>query len=96
MESFESRVLAYIQENYDVPAGMIFFVDGQETDLEDWIEEYIAEYNENVQEPFGDESDDFDVRSVGEEILSLLTREDLCLTSAPAGARCQVFMEAAE
>lgn len=95
-QTFEKRVLAYIQENYDVPAAMIFFVDGQETDLEDWIEEYVAEYNENVQEPFGDESDDFDVRSVGEEILSLLTREDLCLTSVPAGARCQVFMEAAE
>lgn len=93
-QTFEKRVLAYIQENYDVPAAMIFFVDGQETDLEDWIEEYVAEYNENVPEPFGDESDDFDVRSVGEEILSLLTREDLCLTSAPAGARCQVFMEA--
>ena len=96
MESFESRVLAYIQENYDIPAGMIFFVDGQETDLENWIEEYIAEYNENVQEPFGDESDDFDVRTVGEEILSLFTREDLLLTSAPYGARCQVYMEADE
>lgn len=93
-QTFEKRILAYIQENYDVPAAMIFFVDGQETDLEDWIEEYVAEYNENVQEPFGDESDDFDIRAVGEEILSLLTREDLCLTSAPAGARCQVFMEA--
>lgn len=96
MESFESRVLAYIHENYDVPAGMIFFVDGQETDLEDWIEEYIAEYNENVQELFGDESDDFDVRTVGEEILSLFTREDLLLTSVPYGARCQVFREVEE
>ena len=96
MESFESRVLAYIQENYDIPAGMIFFVDGQETDLEDWIEEYIAEYNENVQEPFGYESDDFDVRTVGEEILSLFTREDLLLTRVPYVARCQVYMEAVE
>ena len=95
-ETFKTRVLDYIRANYDVPDNMTFLIDGQDEDLEDWVEEYISDYNDNVDTPFGDDADEGDVMAVGDEILALLTSEDIAYMAAPAGARCQVRMEVDE
>ena len=74
-EAFETRVLRYIENNYEVPKTMRFYHDGTEWDLSDFVDAYVEAYNDNLSEPFDDDADDYDVAAVGDEILDILTSE---------------------
>lgn len=78
MASFHRRVAAYIEANYDFPKGTEFIIGGMETDLEDWVEEYVEALNGNVSAPYGDDADEVDVREIGDEILGMLVTGSPC------------------
>lgn len=71
--SFTNRVISYIKDNYDIPEKMEFYIGTEGYDFEDWVDAYIEEYNNNVSSPYGDDSDESDVKVVGEEILQIMT-----------------------
>ena len=78
MVSFHKRVAAYIEANYDFPKDTEFIIGGMETDLEDWVEEYVEALNGNVSYPYGDGADEADVREIGDEILGMLVTGSPC------------------
>lgn len=71
--SFTERVCQYIKNNYDIPKKMEFYIGTDEYDFEDWVDAYVEEFNNNVTSPYGDDSDESDVKVVGEEILQIMT-----------------------
>lgn len=71
--SVEERVAAYIKANYDIPKDMVFYLDHEECEFPDWVEEYIEGFNENVDCPFDEESDESDIAAIGDEILLIMT-----------------------
>lgn len=73
--SFSQRVAVYIFCNYDIPEGMSFYHGVSELEFDDWIEECIDVLNENVIEPYGDDSDTSDVATVGDMILAEIITE---------------------
>ena len=73
--TFAKRVESYIRENYDIPSGMLFYHGVLELEFDDWIEECIDVLNENVIEPYGDDSDTSDVATVGDMILAEIITE---------------------
>lgn len=73
--SFAQEVERYIRENYDIPSGMSFYHGVSELEFDDWIEECIDVLNENVIEPYGDDSDTSDVATVGDMILAEIITE---------------------
>ena len=74
--SFSQRVAVYIFCNYDIPSGMEFY-HGQcgPIDFEDWVDQCVDVLNENVIEPYGDDSDTSDVATVGDMILAEIITE---------------------
>ena len=79
MVPFHKRVAAFIEANYDFPKGTEFIIGGMETDLEDWVEEYVEALNGNVACPYGDSADEVDVRAIGDEILGMLITGSPCM-----------------
>lgn len=73
--TFAKRVESYIRENYDIPSRMSFYHGVSELEFDDWIEECIDVLNENVIEPYGDDSDTSDVATVGDMILAEIITE---------------------
>lgn len=73
--TFAKRVERYIRENYDIPSGMLFYHGILELEFDDWIEECIDVLNENVIEPYGEDSDTSDVATVGDMILAEIITE---------------------
>lgn len=71
--SFTERVCQYIKNNYDIPEKMEFYIGTDGYDFEDWVDAYIEEYNNNVSSPYGNDSDESDVKVVAEEILQIMT-----------------------
>ena len=75
METFESRDKDYILANYAIPADMEFCIDGLETDFDTWVSEYIEDVNVNVDSPYTNESDDYDVYMIGDNLLEIMSGE---------------------
>lgn len=73
MKTFEKIVIDYIGANYDIPEEMTFFIDGEEYDFEDWVEEYVARLDDYEDRPYDERSSEHDVYVVGEEILAIMT-----------------------
>ena len=71
--SFTERVCQYIKNNYDIPDKMEFYIGTDGYDFEDWVDAYVEEYNNNVSSPYGNDSDESDVKVVAEEILQIMT-----------------------
>ena len=69
--TFAQSVAEYIRTNYDI-SRMRFYHGASEVEFEDWVEECIDLINEHSIVPYGHE---FDVATVGDKILSLITDE---------------------
>lgn len=87
MVSFTKRVVDYVASNFDVDAAEGYIVDGVEVSFYDWVDAYIDGLNENVSAPYGDDADELDVETIGEEILTVLTGSGIA--TGPDGVRIE-------
>lgn len=70
--TFAQSVAEYIRANYDISRTR-FYHGASEVEFEDWVEECIDLINEHSIVPYGY---DFDVATVGDKILSLITGDN--------------------